>query len=831
MRRIAVVLALLCSAIAALAVPTTVQASSSAPEPEMIARKITTQTTGPSGFLTPNDVMPWGLDRVDSRTGRDNTFTYTTDGTGVKAYVVDSGVNALHGDFSSRVLPGWSYRANSAALTSYNLSLAAYNSNPATGISPCAYKPSVHQYDPSTFDGVSDVSDVGTVDNDGHGTHVAGTIGGSTTGVAKAVSIVPVRVLDSCGAGTTTMVLNGLNWILADHQLGEKAIVNMSIGFESTATSVETAIKSLLAEGIVVVAASGNDGGSACGITPAGTLGTISVGASNFSDGEPYFTNFGDCVDIFAPGQSIVSTWPKYLTTSNTYVGETGTSMAAPHVAGAVARYLQTATVTATTPTDTWNWLKTNATCNAITYYKSSSTDTSRVALAKTPNRLLAVEAPATVPCVPSNVTATVTSKSSVVTWEEVPAGNGSAITAYTATATPGGKTCSVSTGTTCTITGLTNDTTYSISVTAANGIGVGAGSTAVSVKPVDAQATVPSALQNVTVTTADKSAVVKWDEGVAANGSAITAYTATATPGGKTCSVSTGTTCTITGLLNNTSYSISATATNRIGVGAVSTAVSVTPVGPPGAVTGLVAATKSNALDLSWVQAADDSTDSKYTATATPGGATCTSTVTVKTSCTISGLINGTQYTVSVVGTNTYGASTATTATGFADGAPDVPASSMSVVGNNSVTVAWPAITSSIGVTYVVTSTPGNITCTTTETSCMITGLKNGVNYTFMITTRTATGQVAAAGLQFVARPGFTVQKSEVRRNSQTPLSWLVSSISTGKKTWSESGPCSIVGTKLKAPKASASCVVTLKVAKKGKYPAMSTKLRVAVE
>ena len=737
MRRIAVVLALLCSAIAALAVPTTVQASSSALEPEMIARKITTQTTGPSGFLTPNDVMPWGLDRVDSRTGRDNTFTYTTDGTGVKAYVVDSGVNALHGDFSSRVLPGWSYRANSAALTSYNLSLAAYNSNPATGISPCAYKPSVHQYDPSTFDGVSDVSDVGTVDNDGHGTHVAGTIGGSTTGVAKAVSIVPVRVLDSCGAGTTTMVLNGLNWILADHQLGQKAVVNMSIGFESTATSVETAIKSLLAKGIVVVAASGNDGGSACGITPAGTLGTISVGASNFSDGEPYFTNFGDCVDIFAPGQSIVSTWPKYLTTSNTYAGETGTSMAAPHVAGAVARYLQTATVTATTPTDTWNWLKTNATCNAITYYKSSSTDTSRVALAKTPNRLLAVEAPATVPCVPSNVTATVTSKSSVVTWEEVPAGNGSAITAYTATATPGGKTCSVSTGTTCTITGLTNDTTYSISVTAANGIGVGAGSTA----------------------------------------------------------------------------------------------VSVTPVGPPGAVTGLVAATKSNALDLSWVQAADDSTDSKYTATATPGGATCTSTVTVKTSCTISGLINGTQYTVSVVGTNTYGASTATTATGFADGAPDVPASSMSVVGNNSVTVAWPAITSSIGVTYVVTSTPGNITCTTTETSCMITGLKNGVNYTFMITTRTATGQVAAAGLQFVARPGFTVKKSVVAKKSNTPLSWLVSSISTGKKTWSESGPCSIVGTKLKAPKASASCVVTLKVAKKGKYPAMSTKLRVAVE
>ena len=683
MRRIAAVLALLCAALMTLAVPTTVQASSSASEPEMIARAIGMQTTGPSGFLAPNDVMPWGLDRIDSRSGRDNTFTYTTDGTGVKAYVVDSGVNASHPVFSRRMLPGWSYRSRISdptgeALASYNSAINAYNSNPANGISPCAYNRRIHQVNPSTFDGVREDSDIGELDNDGHGTHVAGTIGGSTTGVAKAVSIVPVRVLDSCGSGTTTMVLNGLNWILADHQPGEKAVVNMSIGFESTATSIDIAIKNLLAEGIVVVAASGNDGGSACGLTPAGTLGTISVGASTSNDDEPSFTNFGECVDIFAPGQYIISSWPKYNSALNTYLDETGTSMAAPHVAGAVARYLQTATVTATTPTDTWNWLKTNATCNAITYYESSAIDTSRVALAKTPNRLLAVEAAATVPCAPSNVTATVTSNSSVVTWEEVPAGNGSAITAYTATATPGGKSCSVSTGTTCTITGL----------------------------------------------------------------------------------------------LNNTNHSISVTATNGIGVGAVSTAVSVTPVGPPGSVTGLVAATQKNALDVSWVQSEGDSTDSRYTATATPGGATCTSTATVTTSCTITGLINGTQYTVSVVGTNSYGAGTATTTTGLADGAPDVPASSMSVVENTSV-----------------------------------------------------------APLQLIARPGFTVKKSVVQKNSNTPLSWLVSSISTGKKTWSESGLCSIIGTKLKAPKAAASCVVTLKVAKKGKYPAMSTKLRIAVK
>ena len=649
MRRITAVLALLCAALVTLAVPTTVQASTSATEPEMIARAIGTQITGPSGFAAPNNVMPWGIDRIDSRTGRDNRFTYTTDGTGVKVYVIDSGVNATHLQFSSRVLSGWSYRANSAAVTSYNNANTAYNSNPARGIAPCAYKPSVHQFDPSTFDGVGDVTDVGKVDNDGHGTHVAGIVGGLSTGVAKAVTLVPVRVLDSCGAGTETMVLNGLNWILADHQVGEKAVVNMSIGFDSTATGIDVAIKNLLAEGIVVVAASGNDGKSACETTPAGTQGTISVGASTYNDLEPSFTNFGECVDIFAPGQSIVSTWPS---SPDMYVRESGTSMAAPHVAGAAARFLQSATVTPTTPADVWNWLKTNATCNAITYYKSSATDTSRVGLAKTPNRLLAVDAPAAVPCAPNNVTATVASKSSVVSWEEVAADNGSAVTSYTAIASPGGRTCSITSGTTCTITGL----------------------------------------------------------------------------------------------VNNTPHSISVVANNAIGVGASSTAVTVLPIGIPGAVAAVVATAQKNALNVSWTQTEGDAVGITYVATANPGGGTCSSTEIVMTSCTISGLINGAQYTVSVVGINVYGTGIATT-------------------------------------------------------------------------------------LQSAARPGFTVKKSVVKKGSINSLSWLVSSISTGAKKWGESGPCSIVGTKLKAPKGTTSCVVVLKVAKTKKYPAMSTRVRIAVE
>jgi len=821
MRRLIAVFALATSSLVALAVPVPVHAANIAPKTDLIARKLTTQTTGPSGFQSPNDVIPWGLDRIDSRTGRDNTFTYRTTGTGVKAYVVDSGVNATHPEISARVLPGWSYRADAGALADYNRSRNLYNPNTLTGIGPCAYDLRVHQNDPSTFDITSDGADDGRVDNDGHGTHVAGTIGGTSTGVAKAVSIVPVRVLDSCGAGTETMVLNGLNWILANHLPGEKAVVNMSIGFESTATSIDAAIRNLLAEGIVVVAASGNEGGSACGITPAGTTGTISVGASNANDGEPFFTSFGECVDIFAPGQSIISTWPKYLTATNTYVGETGTSMAAPHVAGAVARYLETATVTAATPTDAWNWLKTNATCNAITYYTPTSTQPSRTGLIKTPNRLLAVEAPATVPCAPGNITTTTGSTSSVVTWEEVPAGNGSVIIAYTATATPGGKFCTVPSGTTCTITGLTAGTKYSIAVTATNSTGIGAQGFA---------DYLPGTPQNVKATAADKSAVVSWDDGTSSDGPPITAFTATATPGGESCTVPSGTTCTITELVKNTKYTISVTAKNRVGFGPASTTVSVTPGGLPGAVTSLVAATQKNALDLSWVQAAGDGTEVTYTATATPGGGTCTSTATAASKCSITGLINGTEYSVSVIGENTYGKGTETIATGLADGPPEVPVTLTSLMGSKSVTITWPAITSSINVTYVVTSTPGNLTCETTETSCTITGLKNGVNYTFAVTTKTTTGQVAAAAIQLAVRPGFIVKKSVVKKASSTLLSSLVSSLSTGKKTWSESGPCAIVGTKLKAPKGSASCVVTLKVAKKGKYPEMSTKLRVTV-
>jgi subtilisin family serine protease len=208
-----------------------------APFTEEIARTMVTsspQTVGPE-----NGALSWGLDRIDQRTAVSSpaSYSFSSDGTGVKAYILDSGVSATHPDFGARVVDGWSYRASTTALLSYRNALSAYATDPRTGIQPCANNAS-YAVNPATFDNpnTTDVADKGKIDNDGHGTHVAGIIGGDTTGVAKGVTIVPVRSLDSCGNGTRTMILEALAWILNDHVAGQKAILNLSIGFDTQVT-------------------------------------------------------------------------------------------------------------------------------------------------------------------------------------------------------------------------------------------------------------------------------------------------------------------------------------------------------------------------------------------------------------------------------------------------------------------------------------------------------------------------------------------------------------------------------------------------------------------
>ena len=792
MRRIAVLLALICSSTAVCAAPVVVHADAPPVVIEIIAHTQEIQTRGPG-----NSELPWGLDRINQTDlPLDSNYTYTATGTGVKAYIVDTGIKANHVEFAGRVASGWSYRsASQTTLNTWNSWLGSCKDDPD-------YVSSDHPIDVDVFDFTRNVSDVGSPDNDGHGTHVAGTIGGTTTGVAKGVTLVPVRVLNSCGSGLSSMILAGLDWILTDHQIGEPAVVNMSIGFDTRDSAIDAKIASLVAEGIVVIAAAGNDGTTACNTTPAASPGVISVGASDIADKETSWSNYGTCVDMFAPGLDITSAWHFYGSSVNPYAILSGTSMAAPHVTGAVARYLQGVVTTSTTAAETWSWLDANTSKGKITAYVPTRTN-------KTPNKLLAMTSSDDL----SDVTISPDNQQISATWTS------KAGLAYVMTTSPGGGTCS-STTSTCSITGLTNGQIYTVSISGTDSFNTGVFiRNAMPVGPA-----VPAI--DVNATARSRSLAVAWTLGE--GDSAGITYTATATPGGKKCSVMSGTSCTITGLVNNTPYSVSVSANNGIGDEIDSAAISATPVGAPVAVTGLNATAQTRSLVIDWTQGTGDGTGITYTATAAPGGFTCTSST---TSCTIEGLTNGIEYLVSVVGVNGFGTAEAVTVKKTPDGIPEAPATASSSSQSKSVSLSWSAVTTSADVTYVVTSETGDVVCRTTQTSCVVGGLTNGVEYNFTVTTNSGTGQVSVSSLSLSARPGFTVVKTIVTKKSSTLLSRLLTSVSPGKKIWKETGPCRISKGRLVAPNKKTKCVVRLTVAKSRKFPAMSTRLTINVK
>lgn len=266
----------------------------------------------------------WGLDRVDqSALPLDTRFKYLNAGTGVTAYILDTGIRATHSEFTGRILPGF---------TSIN-------------------------------DGQ------GTNDCQGHGTHVSGTVVGKVLGIAKSANVVPVRVLDCMGQGALSGIIAGLDWVAANRRL--PAVANMSLGGPASAAE-DTALRNVIAAGVTVVVAAGNETQDACLVSPAREPQAITVAASSNLDARASFSNFGTCVDVFAPGVDIVSASFNGDTLARTL---SGTSMASPHVAGAVALYL--AVNPTATPAGVAQALGAHATTGKITDLQGS------------PNRLL----------------------------------------------------------------------------------------------------------------------------------------------------------------------------------------------------------------------------------------------------------------------------------------------------------------------------------------------------------------------------------------------------------------------------------------------------------
>lgn len=366
----------------------------------------------------------WGLDRID-QPGLPLSASYTNanPGTGVRVYVVDTGVRSTHQEFAGRVASGYS--------------------------------------------AISDGN--GTLDCNGHGTHVAGIAAGTTYGVAKSATLVPVRVLGCQGDGSLSGVLAGLDWISKNHPAGAPAVVNMSLGGLASST-LDSAVQALINRGITVVVAAGNSSSDACLYSPARVSAAITVAASSRTDAFATFSNAGSCVDLVAPGVEITSA----VASSDTAVAVySGTSMAAPHVAGSVASLM---TAGYLTPGEVSYAL----TQSAVSSVQSAPASTTNALLQITSATEEIVEQPlpveaATAPIAPVIDSVSLSNNAATVRWSISPDG-GSPLLSHTVRIWERGqlvkKVNASASATSARVTGLKWGVSYTFTVLATNAIG-----------------------------------------------------------------------------------------------------------------------------------------------------------------------------------------------------------------------------------------------------------------------------------------------------------------------------------------------------------------------
>ncbi len=385
---------------------------------------------------------------------------------------------------------------------------------------------------------------------------------------------------------------------------------------------------------------------------------------------------------------------------------------------------------------------------------------------------------PEGVPSVSTAVTASPRDGGAVVSWT-APTYVGTGVSDYLVVASPGGATCWWSSGpTTCTMSGLTNGTKYTFVVTAFNEIGAGPPSGASASVLVGA----PQAPLNVVASPRDRSVVVSWD-GPVSGAATPNTYKVTAVPGGKTCiAAAPVTSCTVSGLFNGTSYTFVVAASNTTGTSSPSQAtLSVTPLPVPGSPSNPLATAGPASAVVTWsAPAAGSSAVGSYTATASPGGKTCNALAPV-TTCTISGLTNGTSYTFTVIATNNAGSSppTSPSAAVIPADVPSVPPAVTASKSDGSVVVSWGASTpnGSAVTGYAVTSSPSSAGCTSTATTCTVTGLTNGTSYVFSVTATNRAGKSQAGLAPAVTPSGLPTTPSGLHQSdsSQTAvrLAW----------------------------------------------------------